>query len=92
MPPLGCTDDCRLTPGCGIFVERPVKIGHRFKRVLLAAAEVKSPTRVAFDDNFAAFVNQTVKNSTRIGGELSGFESSSTYSDSIRVFIYLKIV
>jgi hypothetical protein len=79
MPSLGCTDDCRPTPGCRIFAERPVKIGHRFKRVLWAAAETRSAIRVAFDDNFAAFVNQAVKNSTQIAGELSGFESSSSY-------------
>jgi hypothetical protein len=81
MPSLGCTDYCRLPSQLLHPRERPVKISHRFKRALLGRGrgQTRYLTRVAFDDNFAAFVSQLVEDSTQIAGELSGFESSSSY-------------
>jgi hypothetical protein len=52
---------------CCIVGERPVKIGHRFKRALLGRdrGQTRNLTRVAFDDNFAAFISQLVEDSTQ---------------------------
>jgi len=56
---------------CHILGERPVEISHRFKRALLGRGgrEARNTTRVAFDNDFAPFFNQLVKDPIQIAHE-----------------------